>query len=100
MSLVILKHALDAFTQMSAKHAAEIIKEDEAINTEFYNLRDSFMKAMKENPQTITTYLDLLVIVKALERLGDYAKKMSEFIIYVVKGTDIRHGMGDKTFSL
>jgi phosphate transport system protein len=91
MSGVILKHALDAFANMDVKSAKAIMLEDKAINMEFYNLRDSFMNAMKENPDMITTYLDLLVIVKALERLGDYAKKVAEFIVYVVDGTDMRH---------
>lgn len=93
MSGKILQHALEAFAQMNAKVAAEVMQEDEAINLQFYELRDSFMTTMKQNPDTITTYLDLLVIVKALERIGDYAKKIAEFIIYVAKGTDVRHGM-------
>jgi phosphate transport system protein len=91
MSGLILKHALDAFANMDVKNASAIMLEDKAINMEFYNLRDGFMKAMKENPETINVYLDLLVIVKALERVGDYAKKIAEFIVYVVHGTDLRH---------
>lgn len=91
MAGVILKHALDAFANMDAKNASEIMLEDKAINMEFYNLRDNFMKAIKENPESIHIYLDLLVIVKALERVGDYAKKIAEFIVYVVQGTDVRH---------
>jgi phosphate transport system protein len=91
MSGEILKHALDAFANMDVQEASQIMLEDKAINIEFNHLRDGFMKAMKDNPETITLYLDLLVIVKALERVGDYAKKIAEFIVYVVNGTDLRH---------
>ncbi len=93
MSGVILKHALDAFANMDVKNASQIMLEDKVINSEFYSLRDSFLSEMKQNPETITLYLDLLVIVKALERVGDYAKKIAEFIVYVVQGTDVRHQM-------
>jgi len=46
---------------------------------------------MMENPRTISVALDLLFIAKAIERIGDHAKNIAEFIIYIVKGTDVRH---------
>jgi phosphate transport system protein len=44
-----------------------------------------------EDPRTISSSLDLLFIAKAIERIGDHAKNIGEFIIYVVKGADVRH---------
>ncbi|MCL1861435.1 MAG: phosphate transport system regulator PhoU, partial [Proteobacteria bacterium] len=46
---------------------------------------------MMEDPRTISSSLDLLFIAKAIERIGDHAKNISEFIIYIVHGTDVRH---------
>ena len=46
---------------------------------------------MTEDPQTIATGLDMLTIAKSIERIGDHAKNIAEFVIYVVGGDDIRH---------
>ena len=46
---------------------------------------------MMEDPRTISASLDLLFVAKAIERVGDHAKNIAEFIIYVVKGADVRH---------
>ena len=47
---------------------------------------------MTEDPQTIATGLDMLTIAKSIERIGDHAKNIAEFVIYIVGGSDIRHG--------
>ena len=46
---------------------------------------------MMEDPRTISASIDLVFVAKAIERIGDHAKNLAEFIIYVVKGTDVRH---------
>jgi phosphate transport system protein len=50
---------------------------------------------MTEDPRSISVGLDFLFIAKAIERIGDHAKNIAEFIIYIVKGTDVRHKSRD-----
>jgi phosphate transport system protein len=46
---------------------------------------------MREDARTISACIDLVFVTKAIERVGDHAKNLAEVIIYVVKGTDVRH---------
>ncbi len=91
MAATILRHALDAFARLDTAEAVSILKEDKAIDEEFRGFMRELITYMMENPRTISVSLDLLFIAKAIERIGDHAKNIAEFIIYIVKGTDVRH---------
>ncbi|MGI4812425.1 MAG: phosphate signaling complex protein PhoU [Janthinobacterium lividum] len=91
MAVVILRRALDAFARLDTVAAAQIVRDDQAIDEEFRAFVRKLVTYMMENPRTISVGLDYLFIAKAIERIGDHAKNIAEFIIYIVKGTDIRH---------
>jgi phosphate transport system protein len=55
---------------------------------------------MMEDPRTISAAIDLVFVAKAIERIGDHAKNLAEVVIYVVKGTDVRHNTIENVESL
>jgi len=87
----LLRKALDAFARLDAQTAVVILKEDDLIDAEFDGFMRKLVTYMMEDPRTISASLDLLFVAKAIERIGDHAKNIAEFIIYVVKGADVRH---------
>jgi len=87
----LLRKALDAFARLDTAAAVAILKEDDAIDREFDGFVRKLITYMMEDPRTISASLDLLFLAKAIERIGDHAKNIAEFIIYVVKGADVRH---------
>jgi phosphate transport system protein len=86
-----LRKALDAFARLDTTKALEVLKQDDQIDQEFEGLLRKLITYMMEDPRTISASIDLVFVAKAIERVGDHAKNLSEAIIYVVKGTDVRH---------
>ncbi|WP_109480604.1 phosphate signaling complex protein PhoU [Paraburkholderia sp. C35] len=91
MALTILHRALDAFARMDTAAAVQIMQDDRAIDTEFGAFVQRLIGDMNEAPRTISTGLDYLFVAKAFERIGDHAVNIAEFVIYIVKGRDVRH---------
>ena len=91
MASQILRRALDAFARMDTVAAAQIVQDDEAIDNEFRVFVRKLVTHMMQDPRTIAIGLDYLFIAKAIERIGAHATNIAEFVIYVVKGTDVRH---------
>ncbi|MEO7127317.1 MAG: phosphate signaling complex protein PhoU [Rhodoferax sp.] len=87
----LLRKALDAFARLDTAAAVAILKEDDLIDREFDGFVRKLITYMMEDPRTISASLDLLFLAKAIERIGDHAKNIAEFIIYIVKGADVRH---------
>jgi phosphate transport system protein len=89
--LDMLRKALDGFARLDATKAVDIARADQAVDEEFrLNLRH-LITYMMEDPRTISVFIDILFVTKAIERMGDHAKNMSEYVVYMVKGKDVRH---------
>ncbi|WP_179403240.1 phosphate signaling complex protein PhoU [Burkholderia guangdongensis] len=91
MAVSVLRRVLDAFARLDTVAAAQIVKDDKEIDLEFRAFVRKLVSYMQEDPRTISVGLEYLFIAKAIERIGDHAKNIAEFIIYIVKGTDVRH---------
>lgn len=87
----LLRKSLDSFARLDVNMALTILKEDDLIDAEFNGFLRKLVTYMMEDPRTISASLDLLFVAKAIERIGDHAKNIAEFVIYVVKGADVRH---------
>ncbi|KNZ33887.1 MAG: transcriptional regulator PhoU [Methylibium sp. NZG] len=86
-----LRKALDAFARLDVDKAVEVLKSDDLIDQEFEGLMRKLITFMMEDPRTISSSIDLVFVGKAIERVGDHAKNLAEQVIYIVKGTDVRH---------
>ena len=91
LALSSLRRALDAFARLDVNAAIQIMQEDKAIDDEFRAFVRKLVTYMMEDPRIISSGLDFLFIGKAIERIGDHAKNIAEFVIYIVKGKDVRH---------
>jgi phosphate transport system protein len=87
----LLHGALDAFARLDEKQATRLIIEDEKIDNEFRTVMRNLITYMMEDPRTISASLDTLWVAKAIERIGDHAKNIAEYVVYIVEGKDIRH---------
>jgi phosphate transport system protein len=86
-----LRKALDSFARLDAKQALQVIKHDTELDLEFDGLMRKLITFMMEDPRLISASIDLVFVAKAIERVGDHAKNLCEQVIYIVKGTDVRH---------
>lgn len=91
LATTLLRKALDAFARLDVDKAVEVLRQDDQIDQEFEGLMRKLITFMMEDPRTISASIDLVFVAKAIERVGDHAKNLAEQIIYVVKGTDVRH---------
>ena len=91
LSLRMLRASLDAFARLDVSASTEVLRLDDTVNAEYQALVRQLITYMMEDPRTISHSLDLMGIAKAIERVGDHAKNIAEYVIYMVKGLNVRH---------
>ncbi len=91
-----LRKALDAFARLDVMMAAQVVRQDDQVDEEFRSIMRYLITFMMEDPRTISTSLEILFVAKAIERIGDHAQNMAEYVIYMVKGRDVRHVTTDE----
>ena len=83
--------ALDAFARLDDKEALEVVKSDDIVDEEYETIYRQAITFMMEDPRTIKRAMDITWIARSLERIGDHAKNICEYVIFMVYGEDIRH---------
>jgi phosphate transport system protein len=96
IALDMLRKSLDAFARLDIAMAAQVVRQDDQVDEEFRAIMRYLITFMMEDARTISTSLEILFVAKAIERIGDHAKNISEYVIYMVKGRDVRHITADE----
>ena len=91
LAIKMLRTSLDSFARVDASSAADVARQDMEVDEEFHLIARHLITYMMEDPRNITLFIDLMFVVKSIERIGDHAKNLSEYVVYMVKGKDVRH---------
>ena len=83
--------ALDAFARHDVDGAIEVVRADKLVDNQYAAALRELMTYMMEDPRSISQAINILWILRAIERIGDHARNISEQVIYLVSGADVRH---------
>jgi phosphate transport system protein len=95
-ALKMLRLSLDGFARLDLNLITEAMRLDDTVNAEYQSVARQLITYMMEDPRTITRSLDILSIAKAIERIGDHATNIGEYVVYMVKGVNVRHASAEE----
>ncbi|MFU8816054.1 MAG: phosphate signaling complex protein PhoU [Pseudomonadales bacterium] len=87
----IVANSLDAFARLDPDGAMQVIESDEHIDQGYNALVRDRSSNMRADATSIDRDMNVIWAARALERIGDHAKNISEYVVYLVKGQDVRH---------
>ena len=88
---IMLRDTLDAFARLDVKQAMHVVADDRRVDAEFDALSRQLFTIMMEDPRNIKDSLNVTWCARAMERIGDHCTNICEYVIYLVKGKDVRH---------
>jgi len=86
-----LHEALDSFARLDPEISLDVIKTDESVDEIYQSCMRTQLTFMLEDPRKISASMEVIYIAKALERIGDHSQNITQYVVYTVKGTDVRH---------
>ncbi|MDO8343702.1 MAG: phosphate signaling complex protein PhoU [Cellvibrio sp.] len=86
-----LQDALDAFARLDMNLALTVVQTDKQVDMEYSTAMRELVTFMIEDPRSITRVLNIMWSLRALERIGDHARNLAQYVIYLVNGEDVRH---------
>lgn len=99
LAIVMLREALDAYARLDTHAAGQVVVKDAQVDEAVHSITLRMIEVMETHSQPILTGVRVILMAKALERIGDHAKNIAEDVIYMVKGKDVRHQDLDQVLS-
>jgi len=91
LALGLLRASLSSLERLELEHTVQVVRQDEEVNDAFRAILRELISYMIEDPRTISDCLDMTLVAKGLERVGDHATNIAEYVVYAVAGKDVRH---------